>query len=308
MTDQSLQDYLTDIGRIPLLTPAQEIILGRDVQAWMANKESAAPCPRIERRGRRAKDHMINANLRLVVSIAKRFTHGDHTLSQMDLIQAGNLGLIRGVEKFDPERGYRCSTYFYWWIRQGITRHIDECGRTIRIPTTHSDTAAKARRVASELAFILGRTPTRAELADELGVNVDELERLLLVSAGCFSLDAPVPGATSGDPANMVELLAAPDGAEPPSPRRDDLIELVGMLDARGQRLIRGRYGIDEPVATFAELAQREGITAHRVRGLCRMAENTLRRLSPAVSGPAAPAAAGPIRDAGEAVDQLELL
>ena len=305
--------WLEQAGRVSLLAPSEELHLGAMVRRWQDWEPTPGDAPpAVRRRGLRARDRMVAANLRLVAHVTRKARHGlgvpvtDSDLP--DLLQAGAIGLQRGVEKFDPARGYKLSTYAYWWIRQGISRWADSHGRTIRVPTTHTGTVAKAGRVASDLAAMLGRTPTRAELAEELGVKLEELERLLLVSAGCFSLDAPVPGSTSGDPANMVELLAAPDGADPPNPRRDDLLELVGMLDARGQRLIRGRYGIDEPVATFAELAQREGITPHRVRGLCRMAENTLRRLSPAVSAPAAPAAAGPIRDAGEVADQLTLL
>ena len=313
MNDQSLRDYLADIGRIPLLTPAQEIILGREVQAWMADKESDNPCPRIERRGKRAKNHMVNANLRLVVSIAKKFANGTHTLSLMDLIQAGNLGLIRGVERFDPERGYRCSTYFYWWVRQGITRHIDECGSTIRIPTTQSDTAAKARRVASELSIMLGRTPTRAELADEMGMKQDELERLLLVSAGCYSLDAPLPGV--GDDGTMLrDVLAAVDVSTPPDdPQQAELLARIqalpqGPVPWRSQLayLIRARHGIGQAPRTAKELAAQLGVTSHRIHQQLRHAELLLRR-NVSRQAAARPGAPGGIPGAAAHVVQPEL-
>lgn len=304
--------WLDQAGRQTLLTAAEELHLGGLVRAWQDWEPSADEAPSaVKRRGLRARDRMVAANLRLVAHVTRKARHGlgvpvaDADLP--DLLQAGAIGLQRGVEKFDPTRGYKLSTYVYWWIRQGISRHIDSHGRTIRIPTTHTGTIARAGKVAAALAASLGRTPSRAELAQELGIRQAELEHLLLIGAGCHSLDAPLPGSTSGDPSALIDMLIV-DGAEPRDPRRDQLLELVGMLDARGQRLIRGRYGIDEPVATFVELAQREGITPHRARGLIRMAENTLRRLSPAVSAPAAPAAAGPIRDVGEVADQLELL
>jgi RNA polymerase primary sigma factor len=304
--------WLDQAGRQTLLTAAEELHLGGLVRAWQDWQPSADQAPStVQRRGLRARDRMVAANLRLVAHVTRRARHGlgvpvtDSDLP--DLLQAGAIGLQRGVEKFDPTRGYKLSTYVYWWIRQGISRHIDSHGRTIRIPTTHTGTIARAGKVAAALAAHLGRTPSRAELAQELGIRQAELEHLLLIGAGCHSLDAPLPGSTSGDPSALIDMLIV-DGAEPLDPRRDQLLELVGMLDAQCQRLIRGRHGLGEPVAGIAELARREGISPHRVRGLIRMAENTLRRLSPAVSAPAAPVAAGPIRDVGEAGDQLELL
>jgi RNA polymerase primary sigma factor len=304
--------WLEQAGRHPLLTAAEELHLGSLVRAWQDWEPLADQAPSaVKRRGLRARDRMVSANLRLVAHVARRARHGLGVAvaeaDLPDLLQAGAIGLQRGVEKFDPTRGYKLSTYAYWWIRQGISRHIDSHGRTIRIPTTHTGTIARAGKVAAALAAHLGRNPSRAELAQELNIAQAELEHLLLIGAGCHSLDAPLPGSTSGDPSALIDMLST-DEDEPPSPRRDDLLEMVGMLDERGQRLIRGRYGLDEPVATFVELAQREGLTLHRARGLIRMAENTLRRLSPAVFAPAAPATAGPIRDVGEVADQLELL
>jgi len=312
ISSDMITHWLDQAGRQTLLTAAEELHLGGLVRAWQDWEPSADEAPSaVKRRGLRARDRMVAANLRLVAHVTRKARHGlgvpvtDADLP--DLLQAGAIGLQRGVEKFDPTRGYKLSTYVYWWIRQGISRHIDSHARTIRIPTTHTGTIARAGKVAAALAVHLGRTPSRAELAQELGIRQAELEHLLLIGAGCHSLDAPLPGSTSGDPSALIDMLIV-DGAEPRDPRRDQLLELVGMLDARGQRLIRGRHGLGEPVAGVAELAQREGITPHRARGLIRMAENTLRRLSPAVSAPAAPAAAGPIRDAGELADQLTLL
>lgn len=270
---EALQDYLNAIGRVPLLTPDEQIILGRAVQAWMADKESDKPCPRIERRGRRAMDRMVSANLRLVVSISRRFKHAGPSLSQMDLIQAGNLGLIRGVEKFDPERGYRCSTYLYWWIRQGISRHIDESSRTIRPPSTHASKLSRLGRIGAQLEQDLGRAPSRAELAEALGMKLADLDVMLRVGLPCWSLDH-----ASGDSENsssLSDLLAAPAPAEQ-DPEVDELHSRIAALDPIQQRLIAGRWGLEGPVMTFAQLAAQEAVSVPEAR---RMVDQAMRKL-----------------------------
>jgi len=304
--------WLEQAGRHPLLTAAEELHLGGLVRAWQDWEPTAADAPpSVRRRGLRARDRMVSANLRLVAHVARRARHGLGVAvaeaDLPDLLQAGAIGLQRGVEKFDPTRGYKLSTYAYWWIRQGISRHIDSHGRTIRIPTTHTGTIARAGKVAAALAAHLGRTPSRAELAQELGIAQAELEHLLLIGAGCHSLDAPLPGSTSGDPSALIDMLSA-DEDESPNPRRDELVGLVARLDDRAQRLIRGRYGLGEPVVGVAELAQRERMSVHRARGLIRLAENTMRRLSPSASIPVPPSNPGPIPSALESGEQLTLL
>jgi RNA polymerase primary sigma factor len=304
--------WLEQAGRHPLLTAAEELHLGGLVRAWQDWEPSADEAPlAVKRRGLRARDRMVSANLRLVAHVARRARHGLGVAvaeaDLPDLLQSGAIGLQRGVEKFDPARGYKLSTYAYWWIRQGISRHIDSHGRTIRIPTTHTGTIARAGKVAAALAAHLGRNPSRAELAQELGIRQAELEHLLLIGAGCHSLDAPLPGSTSGDPSALIDMLST-DEDEPPSPRRDELLELVGRLDERAQRLIRGRYGLGEPVVGVAELAQRERVSVHRARGLIRLAENTMRRINPSASLPAPPSNPGPMPGDAELVEQLTLL
>ena len=304
--------WLEQAGRVPLLTESEALHLGALVRRWQDWEPTPGDAPpAVRRRGLRARDRMVAANLRLVAHVTRRARHGlgvavaDADLP--DLLQAGAIGLQRGVEKFDPARGYKLSTYVYWWIRQGISRWADSHARTIRIPTTHTSTVAKAGKVAALLAAMLGRTPTRLELAEELGIHPDELERLLLVSAGCHSLESPLPGDRDGNPSTLGDMLAAADGVEPPNPMREELLALLEHLDARGQRLIRGHYGLDESVTGIQELAKREGISAHRVRNALKLAEYRLRKLSgadPAAVRPAVPAA---IPDVAERAHQLEL-
>jgi RNA polymerase primary sigma factor len=306
--------WLSQAGRQPLLTAAEEIHLGSLIRAWQDWEPSAADAPpSVRRRGLRARDRMVGANLRLVAHIAGRSRGrlgvqvADADLP--DLFQAGAIGLQRGAELFDPARGYKFSTYAYWWIRQGISRWADSYGRTIRVPTTHSSTAAKLGRVASALTAELGRAPSRAELADALGVAEQELERLLLVGAGCLSLDCALPGSTGVEATLLGDLLAAADGQEQISPLRDELLGLIAQLDEQSGRLVSSHYGLAGPPATVAELAGREGITSKRVRQLLKDAENTLRQISGVdpLPLPIRPAELQPIPDGVELV-QLQLL
>jgi RNA polymerase primary sigma factor len=305
--------WLSQAGRQPLLTAAEEIHLGSLIRAWQDWEPTPAEAPPVvRRRGLRARDRMVAANLRLVAHIAGRsrgrlgVAVADADLP--DLFQAGAIGLQRGAELFDPARGYKFSTYAYWWIRQGISRWADSHGRTIRVPTTHSATAAKLGRVSSALAAELGRAPSRAELADALGVAQQELERLLLVGAGCLSLDCPLPNG-SGEPTLLGELIAAADGQEQISPLRDELLGLIAQLDEQSGRLVSWHYGLAGPPATVAELAGREGITSRRVRQLLKDAEARLRQISGVdpLPLPVRPAGLLPIPDGAE-LEQLQLL
>jgi RNA polymerase primary sigma factor len=194
--------YLATIGRIPLLTPAEEIELGNQVQQLMqltedgtipADSESfTSKQKRMIRVGLRAKQRMMKANLRLVVSVAKKYQ--GKGLELLDLIQEGSLGLERAVEKFDPTRGYKFSTYAFWWIRQSMTRAIACQSRTIRLPVHLSERLTTIRKVSLDLAHKLGAMPSRLEIAEAMDMPVEELDSLLRQALTTSSLDAPVNG------------------------------------------------------------------------------------------------------------------
>ena len=306
--------WLGQAGRVPMLTPAEELHLGALVRAWQDWEPTPddAP-PAVRRRGLRARDRMVTANLRLVAHVTRKARPGlgvhipDADLP--DLLQAGAIGLQRGVEKFDPARGYKISTFCYWWIRQGLSRHVDWHGRTIRVSTGKTELLARARRTAAALTTELGRAPTRAELAMVLDVNQAELEHLLLVSAGCHSLEASLPGDRDGSPSTLGDLTAA---AEPePDHEADELRERLAALDPIEQRLITGRWGLDGPPRTLAQLASQEAISVGEVRKMLANAMGKLRKEAPpSETGLAAvqPATPGPIPRASVHVVQLALL
>ncbi|MFM7394652.1 MAG: RpoD/SigA family RNA polymerase sigma factor [Cyanobium sp.] len=267
--------YLSSIGRVPLLTPAEEIELAHHVQ--MAKQLLELPAsertPQHNRRirmGQRARDRMMAANLRLVVSVAKKYQN--QGLELLDLVQEGAIGLERAVDKFDPAMGYKFSTYAYWWIRQGMTRAIDNTARTIRLPIHISEKLAKLRRITRELSHRFGRQPNRLELAHAMGVEPDELEDLLSQSAPCASLDAHARG--DEDRSTLGELIPDPASLEPMdgmdrSIQKEHLGTWITQLNEREQKILRLRFGLDgtEPL-TLAEIGRQINVSRERVRQL----------------------------------------
>ena len=271
----SIGFYLSSIGRVPLLTPAEEIELAHHVQKMKGlldiPKEKVTPRERHQMRmGKRARDRMMAANLRLVVSVAKKYQN--QGLELLDLVQEGAIGLERAVDKFDPAMGYKFSTYAYWWIRQGMTRAIDNSARTIRLPIHISEKLSKMRRISRELSHRLGRQPSRVELADELGMEPKDLEDLMAQSAPCASLDSHARG--EEDRSTLGELIPDPNYDEPMegmdrNMQKEHLCGWLSQLNEREQKIMRLRFGLDgEEPLTLAEIGRQINVSRERVRQL----------------------------------------
>jgi RNA polymerase primary sigma factor len=287
LSADSIGWYLGTIGRVPLLTPAEEIELAHHVQSakplqLLANDQRTPLQKRQIRMGQRARDRMMAANLRLVVSVAKKYqTHGRELL---DLIQEGAIGLERAVDKFDPGMGYKFSTYAYWWIRQGMTRAIDNSARTIRLPIHVSEKLSRMRRVTRELSHRLGRQPNRLEVAHAVGMTPEELEELISQSTPCASLDAHARG--EEDRSTLGELIADPGSNEHLDSmdrllQKEHLGAWLSQLNEREQKILRLRFGLEgsEPL-TLAEIGRIINVSRERVRQLEAKAIMKLRMLS----------------------------
>ena len=299
-----VRSYLRDIGRVPLLSHEQEITLGRQVQELMEietleleleSRNGGKPTPgqlaeaasmstvQLKRRlqqGRRAKERMVAANLRLVVSVAKKYTKRNMEL--LDLIQEGTIGLVRGVEKFDPTRGYKFSTYAYWWIRQGITRAIAEKSRTIRLPIHITEMLNKLKKGQRELSQDLGRTPSVTELAEFVDLPEDDVKDLMCRARQPVSLEMKVG---DGDDTELLELLSG-DGDLPSDQVEDeclkgDLRTLLSQLPHLQEQVLRMRYGMDgEEPMSLTGIGRILGMSRDRVRNLERDGLAGLRRVS----------------------------
>jgi RNA polymerase primary sigma factor len=256
--------WLEAIGRIPLLTPAEELELGAAVQRWRTHPE---PCPPgIRRRGLRARDRFVQANLRLVVSyVSKKCSRLARIHSQEDLIQAGNMGLITAVERFDPSRGYKFSTYGYWWVMQSINKWADKNSRSITIPGSHSQYLGRLAPAKNRLEGELGRLPTHAEIAEALGCSAAVLVQVLENGRPIGSLDQVV----SDDGLELGSLVASydrtPEEDEELAARltqAEQLRNLITRLPNQDQRLLSLAWGLDGVEVPRPELAQQEGLSA----------------------------------------------
>ena len=275
ISSDSIGYYLSSIGRVPLLTAAEEIELAHHVQ----NMKKLLKIPDNERTarhryqikiGKRARNRMMAANLRLVVSVAKKYQN--QGLELLDLVQEGAIGLERAVDKFDPAMGYKFSTYAYWWIRQGMTRAIDNSARTIRLPIHISEKLSKMRRVSRELSHKFGRQPSRLEMANEMGIEQKDLEDLISQSAPCASLDAHARG--EEDRSTLGELIPDPNCEEPMEGmdrtiQKEHLGTWLSQLNEREQKIMRLRFGLDgEEPLTLAEIGRQINVSRERVRQL----------------------------------------
>jgi RNA polymerase primary sigma factor len=270
--------WLDTIGRIPLLTPAEEIELGTAIQRWQQHPEPIPPG--IRRRGMRARERFVQANLRLAVSyVAKRCNRLARAHGSEDLIQAANMGLITAVERFDPARGYKFSTYAYWWIRQAVNRWVDLHGRAIAIPGSHSQHLGRIGPITRRLEIELSRTPTHEEIADALGTSVAVLEQVLENGRPVASLDQVV----SDDGLELSSLVAtydrSPEEEEEQRERwrqAEQLRNLISRLPNQERRLLSLAWGLDGVEVPRPELAQQEGMSARALEVRLRQLQQQL--------------------------------
>ena len=262
-SDTGLNRYLQEIGRIPLLTPQQEIELAGKIK-----KGDAA-----------ARERMINSNLRLVVTIAHDYANLG--LPLLDLISEGNIGLTKAVERFDPAKGAKLSTYAMWWIRQSIKRALANQSKTIRLPVHLVDKVAKVRRVSLQMSDELGREPTDDELGEEIGIPSDKVARLKSVGIRPASLDAPIG---DDDSTKFGEMIGDEDAQTPFELLRDknlrgEVDSLIQALDDREKKIISQRFGLDggQP-KTLEDVSKDFGVTRERIRQLQNIALAKLRR------------------------------
>lgn len=264
IADDSVRLYLREIGKIPLLTPEEEITLAR----------------KVVKGDKGAKDKMAEANMRLVVSIAKRYV--GRGLDLLDLIQEGNTGLLRAVEKFDPEKGFKFSTYATWWIRQAITRAIADQARTIRIPVHMVETINKLLRTHRRMTQELNREPTNEELAKEMDIEVEKVEHIMKIKQDISSLDAAVRD--DEEDSVLGDFIEDEDTATPDESATSQLLkEHVGLmldfLTPREQKILRMRFGLDDgKTHTLEEVGQEFGVTRERIRQIEAKALAKLRK------------------------------
>ncbi len=288
----SVHTYLKSIGRRSLLTAAEEVDLAKRIEAGLfaeykldtekrLSKQHRADLEAVAEDGRRAKAHMLEANLRLVVSVAKKYS--DRGLSLLDVVQEGNLGLIRAVEKFDYTKGYKFSTYAMWWIRQAIQRGFADSARTIRLPVHVLEMLSKLSRVERDMHQRLGREPTPEELAVELDRTPDQIEELLRTSRQPISLDSTIgeDGETSiGD---LIEDVDAPEAGELVDRQlmAEQLRHALDALTPREATIMSMRFGLyDGNPHTLDEIGKALGLTRERIRQLEKQSLSKLRHPS----------------------------
>jgi RNA polymerase nonessential primary-like sigma factor len=297
-----VRTYLHEIGRVPLLTHEQEIVFGKQVQQMMTLLETQetltqtlgheptlpewaqkselteAELESLLKTGKRAKQKMIEANLRLVVAVAKKYQK--RNLELLDLIQEGTLGLERGVEKFDPTRGYKFSTYAYWWIRQAITRAIAQQARTIRLPIHITEKLNKIKKAQRELSQKLGRSATPAEIAKELELDPTQIREFLMIARQPVSLDLRVGDNQDTELRDLLEDEGqSPEQFTAGEALREDVNQLLGELTPQQREVLSLRFGLQNgKELSLAKVGEQLSLSRERVRQLERQALDQLRR------------------------------
>ena len=294
--DDPVRMYLKEIGKVDLLTPEQEVDLAQQMGAGAAAKEQLAELEqsgeelpdevrqelkKTIRKGERAKQQLAEANLRLVVSIAKRYV--GRGMLFLDLIQEGNLGLIKAVEKFDYTKGYKFSTYATWWIRQAITRAIADQARTIRIPVHMVETINKVIRVNRQLLQELGHDPSPEETAEEMGMPVEKVREILKIAQEPVSLETPIG---EEEDSHLGDFLPDEGASEPSEAAsftllKEQLVEVMSTLTPREEKVLRLRFGIEDGRSrTLEEVGKEFNVTRERIRQIEAKALRKLRHPS----------------------------
>ena len=299
--DDPVRMYLKEIGKVNLLTPEEEIELAQDMGAGDAAKEQMeemerarregdeielsaedeAELKRLVKRGEAAKQRLAEANLRLVVSIAKRYV--GRGMLFLDLIQEGNLGLIKAVEKFDYTKGYKFSTHATWWIRQAITRAIADQARTIRIPVHMVETINKVIRVSRQLLQELGHDPTPEEIAEEMSMPVDKVREILKIAQEPVSLETPIG---EEEDSHLGDFIPDEDASEPSEAAsftllKEQLVDVLSTLTPREEKVLKLRFGIEDGrTRTLEEVGKEFNVTRERIRQIEAKALRKLRHPS----------------------------
>ena len=273
---ESFSAYLRDIGRYPLLSKDQEIILARQVKAWI---EGENPSPKVIKQGQRAYHKLVNCNLRLVVSIAKRYTNKCKRSELSDLVQEGTMGLAHGVKKFDPERGYALSTYVYWWIRQSITRYLATYDRVIRLPSHAVELLTKLRNWTPVFENTHGRKPTIEECAEFCKISPSRLQEYLDKSNDAISLDARVK--CTDDDVMLIDSVSSDVNIFDEVSWGIDLEKVEGVLSKlqpRERYVVECSFGLGtNPPMTFQAISKELGISRERTRNIFHSSVRKLR-------------------------------
>ncbi|MBI5957512.1 MAG: sigma-70 family RNA polymerase sigma factor [Chloroflexi bacterium] len=292
-TDDVVGLYLKEAGRVPLLTAEEEVVLAKRMEAGKfatqqlrelgddVSLENKFELDELVGDGESAQEYLVRANSRLVISVAKKYIgRGVHFL---DLIQEGNIGLIRAARKFEYQRGHKFSTYATWWIRQAVSRAVADQGRTIRVPVHMGDQINRLRRVSTQLTQEFGREPTTDELADAMSTTPDKISNLIEISRRPISLETPIEEDADSEFGDFIEDKSSPQPAEVVTHNllREHLKQVLARLPEREAHILELRYGLsDGETHTLEEVGRQIGVTRERVRQLEAQALNRLRHSS----------------------------